>query len=900
MVKKILIVFSIFMLTVIMAFSYMLISKNSIHKIQSVNIADYKDGYIYGIDMTSDMYYIFRVNTETNEQEFFTYPIELNGNVVKLDNMIWGDEDKLYVHLIQSGKDNFYKETIEYCNFNSASLETVWTIDDRFEGSFFSCNYENNGDFVLITFDKENYVLNRYILTKDGLIEKFDTIKLHKSVYAISIENDSFLGNFFTMSINGDIGLVEENGEVRTIFSNDGSKIGIQNVKFEFEDKDLYFFNIDTGYKYKLANETNYEELELYIDENIIDAETFDIKQMYNVYENKGVYVGVLALEDGRNVPAIYGEKEYVVDELSWTKSYIIFMSLLLFVILSTIFIIYMYIFYKILNKKGGAPVMGIAAMLIIPVILVGIFVLFYFIDNKLPDKKEQKIQQLTTISEIVKEKINIDKFEFYRNKYKVTYNDILEINNGINKFEKINNIDTNSIEYINENIKNNLYFYKDNEIFSASEKYPVGVPMNYNTVSNTYNCMKEAAQNNKVVYTEYNDLTGRYISIFTPIKNNSGEVIGVLETNENILLLEFNIHNNTKTVKRILFIDALIIFILILCVLWINTRPLKALRRAMTEVAKGNLSFRANISGNNEIAVISNKFDIMAELIENRFDEIETFQNKYEAFVPSKLFYILRKKGIKEVYAGDGKNFTATVMSVNSLGYKKAVIEKYDQVFSYSNTYLPKQIPIIHSYGGVIRRIFEGGEETIFTKETQNNVAECAIAIMDKLKYSNEGFSIGIAKQELRFGVIGLPKRMVTVLISEHGSLSWFLQKMASKFGISILITGNAADKIDDFFNRYNIRTIGYIYMTSTNNLEIIYEIINGDTQKRQRLKLDTKKDFEEGVRLFMSKSYEYARKRFIQVLEKDKYDGAAREYVFLCDKSLKGENINPWLDKY
>lgn len=318
----------------------------------------------------------------------------------------------------------------------------------------------------------------------------------------------------------------------------------------------------------------------------------------------------------------------------------------------------------------------------------------------------------------------------------------MLEINNGINKFEKINNIDTNSIEYINENIKNNLYFYKYNEIFSASEKYPVGVPMNYNTVSNTYNCMKEAAQNNKVVYTEYNDLTVRYISIFTPIKNNSGEVIGVLETNENILLLEFNIHNNTKTVKRILFIDALIIFILILCVLWINTRPLKPLRRAMTEVAKGNLSFRANILGNNEIAVISNKFDRMAELIENRFDEIETFQNKYEAFVPSKLFYILRKKGIKEVYA------------------------------------------------------------------------ECAIAIMDKLKYSNEGFSIGIAKQELRFGVISLPKRMVTVLISEHGSLSWFLQKMASKFGISILITGNDADKIDDFFNRYNIRTIGYIYI--------------------------------------------------------------------------------------
>lgn len=59
MVKKILIVFSIFMLIVIMAFSYMLISKNSIHKIQSVNIADYKYGYIwYRYDIRYVLYFL--------------------------------------------------------------------------------------------------------------------------------------------------------------------------------------------------------------------------------------------------------------------------------------------------------------------------------------------------------------------------------------------------------------------------------------------------------------------------------------------------------------------------------------------------------------------------------------------------------------------------------------------------------------------------------------------------------------------------------------------------------------------------------------------------------------------------------------------------------------------------
>lgn len=57
----------------------------------------------------------------------------------------------------------------------------------------------------------------------------------------------------------------------------------------------------------------------------------------------------------------------------------------------------------------------------------------------------------------------------------------------------------------------------------------------------------------------------------------------------------------------------------------------------------------------------------------------------------------------------------------------KRLFLKKYNEVFSYSNKYLPKEIPVIHSFGGVVRRIFEGGEEEtiIFTKLkiTQSNV---------------------------------------------------------------------------------------------------------------------------------------------------------------------------------
>ena len=279
---------------------------------------------------------------------------------------------------------------------------------------------------------------------------------------------------------------------------------------------------------------------------------------------------------------------------------------------------------------------------------------------------------------------------------------------------------------------------------------------------------------------------------------------------------------------------------------------------------------------------------------------DMKAFQKKYESFVPSKLFYILQKSGIKCVSAGEGKNFNATVMAVNSVGYKRAVLKKYDEVFSYSNKYLPKEIPIIHSYGGTVRRIFEGGEETVFTKESKNNVAECAVDLMQKLNDTKEGFSIGIAKEALRFGVIGLPKRMVPLTISEHGSLSWFLQQMAVDFGSCILISSSAADDIENFFNRYSTRTIGYLHISSENRLEAVYEILNGESQERQRLKLDTKTDFEEGVKLFMAESFVYARKRFIDVLQRDSKDKAAREYVLLCDRSLKGEIVKPWLKEF
>lgn len=136
--------------------------------------------------------------------------------------------------------------------------------------------------------------------------------------------------------------------------------------------------------------------------------------------------------------------------------------------------------------------------------------------------------------------------------------------------------------------------------------------------------------------------------------------------------------------------------------------------------------------------------------------------------------------------------------------------------------------------------------------------------------------------------------------MISEHGSLSLFLQQMAARLGTPILITGRAASRIPHFSTYYHTRVIGYLHMTSSNKLEAIYEILNGDSQERQRMKMDTKSEFEDGIRLFMAKSYAYARRRFIHVLQQDPKDGVAKEYILLCERFIHSEKEETWLDQF
>lgn len=761
--------------------------------------------------------------------------------------------------------------------------------------NYFQLRCQKDDQLVLETYDSPTAILKQFYLNEDGTISLATIVQLHETVYSLTSQNDGMWAKTST----GDIIKIELDGSSREIFANDGSKISIQNTHYTFQEDGLHFFNVDTEQNYKITEATDYKELELCPDHQSAKVESLDVSNVYEISEEDGIYMGILTLEDGRSVPVIYGEKEYVLEKLTWPMGKSIMMAFLAILGTTAIFLLYIYIFSRMLKRKDGAPVLGIAAMVMIPIIVVSMTRLYCVMNEQLPDEKEQKIQQLTAINDILQGKIDIQKLEKIRMEEENTFEDAYYYYSELKQPETIKNMNTGSNELVNNAISAFLYHYKDGKLYPLSLSYQQNLSMEYQMPTANYLALKEAAEIGKTVYTEYNNYNGGFLSVFAPIKNENGEVIGVLETNESSLLLEMNIFSNSQTIKKLFFAAGTLLFLLILFVFWINTRDLKTLRQAMTKMAEGDLHERANIKGNHEVAVIAKRFDHMAALIENRVAEMESYQNKYEAFVPSKPFYLLRKNGIRGALAGDGKDFTATVLTINTSD-KSDHHTLHHEGFSAYNAYLNQEILVIHTYGGVVNKIFRCGENVIFTKEVQQNAVECAIAVLERLKGTDEVFFAGIAEEELRFGIIGLPKRRVSAMISEHGSLSLFLQQMAARLGTPTLITGRAASRIPHFSTYYHTRVIGYLHMTSSNKLEAIYEILNGDSQERQRMKMDTKSEFEDGIRLFMAKSYAYARRRFIHVLQQDPKDGVAKEYILLCERLIHSEKEETWLDQF
>lgn len=262
--------------------------------------------------------------------------------------------------------------------------------------------------------------------------------------------------------------------------------------------------------------------------------------------------------------------------------------------------------------------------------------------------------------------------------------------------------------------------------------------------------------------------------------------------------------------------------------------------------------------------------------------------------FLPLELLEILgtgRQFSGAEEMTAHPKELEAVIYNGNIAGFHD-IVRGMDtgEVYQFINRSLSCSIPAVYEHGGVVEEIRDAGITALFNGSCEESL-KAAVAICEEMFLREKtgcfrNFTTGLCYGLVQAGVVGCGQRLAVHTLSAYTGLATFLQQIGMKYYARILAVGSYVDRIDGFQKKYNCRRLGYIFLGSLQQMELLYDIFDGDDADTRNRKRKTKMLFEKGVQLFLGRQYADARVYFIEVLKADSCDKAAREYVFLCDK--------------
>lgn len=397
----------------------------------------------------------------------------------------------------------------------------------------------------------------------------------------------------------------------------------------------------------------------------------------------------------------------------------------------------------------------------------------------------------------------------------------------------------------------------------------------------------------------------GYLASVYVPILDDNGKAIAIVGVDiEMDKILNF-LKESLKNLLTLMFVIIFICFIMLLILVnYSIISPIKILGQKVNKIANGELGVTVPIRSNDEIGQIAEVFNRMSFNISMHINEVTSLNDAYYKFVPSIILDLFNKNNIKELELGD--NCTA------SLGILRMKINGFDEItkkmnskdmFKFINDIYKISNPIIFENNGVIDTYLNDGLNAIYG-QIEDNALKSAITILQKVnqqKNNNIDLSFAISKGNPMVGIVGNEDRLSPFIMSEQMMIVTHLMNVSDKYKAKIIITGSAIENITDFNSRYNFRFLGILKVNLSNNIERLYDVYDGDDQQTKALKDYTKKDFENGVKLYLKKNFYEARKCFINVLKVSQNDYSAREYLYLCNKYYKlsdTSNIDIYLE--
>lgn len=883
-------ILSLMLLSLIIAF--VVVHFNKVYELTYVTEATYSDGTVYGLDSTDSNYFVFKYDVDTQEGVGIDVPF-VRGTVAETISgpyLIDGKGCYVYRTVIDiedvENEENNYS-AIAYCDYeNGELLDIVCWDNDSSEEFFYQVNAVDD-KLYFIMYCADNNALRYYEF--DGKELDYCGEVEYKSGMAMYFV-DQYL-NAWSCSYEGDIYCQTLDGVNELVFENDGTQISRVNTNF-VDGKGVYFTNLDNNTVYELTYVDGvFSMTELDFEHMVYDYEINEYNvQNYNEEEN--VYLALVDVEEKVLISLISEEGESIIEYIHKDKSTMRMMRLEVFLGVFIAFMGIWLLMLKYAKDKTGIPVFILILCILIPMNVIGCYYSIQLTQDNLNQQKMIQIaSQLSNIADVCQNEINMEIFEENSSKEYVTEQDIVKQFEEFTTESEYYDAEKGTYNAFNTIVAVNVYYYKNDEIYSASLSNILNIPLSYNSYIGASDSIITALEENKEVVLDYKMFGMDVLSVIKPILNSSGDVVGGIEIvlNYDTTFEAHQIYNNR--IAAIYIMCSILFTLIVTFIIYLATRGLKKTRIAAKQIMDGNLSVRIHSKGNNEIGELNRSLDVMIEELESKTIFMKEQAKNYEAMMDSALFQMMHREGVLASQEGDNTQINKLIFSIGFVQEGAFSFQKFNQEIA------PHMEFIAEKNLGIVQISKEKLKITVLDN---NQVINVAISIQELLRLEHNERYISIIRQSSKIGIVGEKERKKMVTISLDEEFRVIMQEFAHKYKIPIVISGEASAFVENIFTRYQVRTLGYIKVGYANKLEVIYEILDGNQQQDLRLKINTKDIFEEGVKLFMSGKIMQAMKKFIQVLTHNPKDLVAQEYILLCEDRLgHGDNQELYLMK-
>ncbi|MDR0400591.1 MAG: HAMP domain-containing protein [Treponema sp.] len=407
-----------------------------------------------------------------------------------------------------------------------------------------------------------------------------------------------------------------------------------------------------------------------------------------------------------------------------------------------------------------------------------------------------------------------------------------------------------------------------------------------------------ELINNGRIFVNTINYNDGHWAYSNAPIYNRWGEFCGIFEIG--IDLISYTI-TNLKQSRQIALITALVclcIIVVIIVIMGIIVRQLASMAKVLAAVGRGDYEVRVDYHGRDELGNVSSGLNSMATELENQFQQISMLNESTIRFVPVQFMQHLGVRDITKLNLGDSvqRDMTVLFFDIRSFSINSEMMSTAEN-FSFINRILSASGPIIRKHNGFVDKYIGDAVMAIFP--VASDAVRAGIEIYHSLVLNREtritiggdgiNIGIGIHTGSVMMGIIGEEERISSTVISQNVNMASRMESLTKQVKAGMLITRDTMNQIPSGRTEFNCRFIGMIKAAGLNTAVGVFDMLDALPSKIRARRIATRQVFESGIRLYHTKDYQNARRRFEKVVEADPDDVCAAYFLTETERRIK-----------